>query len=107
MGEIGRGHHEFLWELNAWQIRAIIRGYYRRHRHLWSATRWQTYNLMCCQSDLKKAGIHSPQDLLKFPWEREEAAGDMLTDKEIADLQRKMREENEKLQREMKKDGTP
>ena len=50
----------------------IQRGYERRHRQLWSATRWQTYNLMAAfagSKALSKAGINSAKDLIKFPWD--------------------------------------
>lgn len=95
MGEIGRTNHEFLYELRAWQLRLIIRGYHRRSRDMWSATRWQTYNLMCVSmADIKKVGIYKPSDLLKFPWEDDTLPTGQLTDEQIEELQRQMREEN-------------
>ena len=36
-------------------------------------TRWQTYNLIAAQcggENLSKSGIHSPVDLIRFPWEK-------------------------------------
>ena len=50
----------------------IQRGYERRHRQLWSATRWQAYNLMAAfagSKALSEAGINSAKDLLQFPWD--------------------------------------
>ena len=50
----------------------IQRGYERRHRQLWSATRWQTYNLMAAfagSKALSEAGINSAKDLISFPWD--------------------------------------
>ena len=50
----------------------IQRGYERRHRQLWSATRWQTYNLMAAfagSKALSEAGINSAKDLIQFPWD--------------------------------------
>ena len=91
--------------LCSWQIRAIIRGYFRRNRDMWSATRWQTYNLMCCSmADLKSAGIYKPTDLITFPWEEEEETAESATldDKEIAQLRQKMRDYNAKVEAERK-----
>ena len=71
MGEIGITPADFK-RLRWWEIRSIIRGYNRRHRDLWSSTRWQTYNLMqafCGGKALNEAGIHKPTDLIKFPWD--------------------------------------
>ena len=66
---------------------------------MWSATRWQTYNLMCVSmADLKKVGIYRPTDLIKFPWEKElpesVTGGTGPTKAEIEEMQRIMREEN-------------
>ena len=63
----------------------IQRGYDRRHRNLWSATRWQTYNLMCAfagSKALSEAGINSAKDLLSFPWDTEHNG--LPTEDEIA-----------------------
>ena len=90
MGEIGLSIDRFRYGLRWWEARCIIRGYNRRQRHLWSSTRWQTYHLMCCQvggDKLSEKGINRPQDLLKFPWEREYSP---LTEDEIKELQRDM-----------------
>lgn len=87
MGEVGISRHEFYYELKWWEVKAIVRGYNRRHRHLWSATRWQTYNLMSAQAGseaLRKAGIYKPTDLIKFPWEKNVSP---VSDDDIADLQ--------------------
>lgn len=78
----------------------IVRGYFRRNREMWSATRWQTFNLMCVSmADLKKAGIYRPTDLIKFPWEREEELSGVsnLTKSDIEEMRRMMAEENARL----------
>lgn len=101
MGEIGRSHREFLYEFTAWQLRLVIRGYHRRSRDMWSAIRWQTYNLMCVSmADIKKVGIYRPTDLLKFPWEDDTitASGNQPTDEEIENLRRMMQEENARIE---------
>lgn len=105
MGEIGRSQQEFLYEMKAWQLQAVIRGYQRRNHDLWSATRWQTYHLMAVSmADITEAGIHQPTDLIRFPWEDISAADEMpKTSKEEAErLRRLMQEENERLDRQKK-----
>ena len=86
MGEIGISPDRFRYGLLWWEIKAIIRGYNRRDRSLWSATRWQTYNLMAVSmADLKKAGIYKPTDLITFPWEKEHV--ELPSDEEVAEMQ--------------------
>ena len=69
---------------------------------MWSAVRWQTYNLMCVSNaDIKKIGIYKPADLLKFPWEEEGIIqGNQPTDEEIEQMRRMMAEENEAYRKE-------
>lgn len=57
-----------------WEVHCIIRGYTRRQRSLWAATRWQTYHMMLAQigsEGMRNAGINKPADLMPFPWEVE------------------------------------
>lgn len=87
MGEIGISPDRFRYGLIWWEIKAIIRGYNRRHRDLWGATRWQTYNLLCAfvgGDKLSEKGINSPKDLLKFPWE---ITNTVMTPNEVASMQ--------------------
>ena len=95
VGEIGISSGQFYYGLRWWEMQAIIRGYNRRERGMWSATRWQTYYLMSVSMvDLKKAGINKPTDLMKFPWEKE-ADTPTISDDEIAELQAEMEALNE------------
>jgi len=101
VGEIGFPRQEFLNDLKFWELRSIVRGYNMRHANLWSAVRWQTYHLMQVSlADLKSAGIHRPTDLITFPWEKE--APPLISDSEVADLQREIEEENALLQQQSK-----
>jgi hypothetical protein len=97
VGEIGYNRHEYLFELDYCDILLISRGYFRRTREMWSATRWQTFYLMSVSmADLKKAGIYRPSDLIKFPWEKDELEGNMPSQADIEEMRRMMREENAK-----------
>ena len=98
VGEIGYNRHEYLFELDYCDILLISRGYFRRTREMWSATRWQTFYLMSVSmADLKKAGIYRPSDLIKFPWEKDELEENMLSQADIDEMRKMMREENAKL----------
>ena len=97
MGEIGIPRLEYLYDLEYWEIVLIVRGYFRKSREMWSATRWQTYNLMCVSmADLKKVGIYRPTDLIRFPWEKDipEAGAAGPTKQEVEEMRRMMMEEN-------------
>ena len=109
MGEIGTDRREYLYDLSYCDLLMIERGYERRHRHLWSATRWETYYLMmatCGTDALQKSGIHNPLDLLRFPWEQvggdeDTSGGDMPTEAEVKRLRQMMMEENARSEAEV------
>ena len=99
MGEIGIEHHTALHDLRFWQIQQAIDGYNRRHRDDWSMTRWQTYNLIAAQcggENLSKSGIHSPMDLIRFPWEKLDTPPE-TSQADIDELQELIRQENAAL----------
>lgn len=82
--------------MNAWQIRLCIKGYYRRNRDMWSAARWQAYQIMRAQvgdDNLTKAGIRNPSDLLQFPWDKNIS---VLSDEDADDLLNLMADFNKK-----------
>ena len=94
VGEIGITPADFK-RLRWWEIRSIIRGYNRRHRDLWSSTRWQTYNIMASfvgGDKLSEKGINSPKDLLKLPWDTAPVAP--LSQSEVEDMQAEIRAMN-------------
>ena len=102
VGNIGISRHEFLYDIRYWEARRIYNGFMRRNRDMWSATRWQTFNIMCALvggKALSSKGINSPRDLLKFDWDREDLDDDtqLPTDEEIEKLRQRMREENAKI----------
>lgn len=95
VGEVGFSRDCFLYGLAWWEVRSIIRGYNRRNREMWGATRWQTYNLMTAQvgsDELKKHGIHKPTDLIQMPWEK---VSTPISDKEKEELLEDIRRQNE------------
>lgn len=94
MGEIGISPDRFRYGLRWWEILCIIRGYNRRHRDLWSSTRWQTYNIMASfvgGDKLSEKGINSPKDLLKLPWDNHHIP---LSQSEVEDMQAEIRAMN-------------
>ena len=98
MGEIGLPLNDYLYRLSYADLLLISRGYENRKRDLWSATRWQTYNLMLVSmADIKKAGINSPKDLMPLPWdENGEEEQVKITEEEIKRMREDMRRMNEK-----------
>ena len=86
MGEIGFARKEYLYDLTWCDMILIERGYSRRNREMWSASRWSTYNVMmafCGSEGLAKSGINNPKDLLQFPWEKQTV---IITDNERESL---------------------
>ena len=83
MGEVGIRTGQFYYGLRWWEMKAIIAGYNRRSRAMWSSIRWQTYSLMAVHAgkSMKEQGINSPVDLLPFPWD-DKNAGHMMSDEE-------------------------
>ena len=99
VGEIGLQRREFLHELTWWELKSILRGYNKRNRDMWSATRWQTYQILgavCGSDNLHENGIYTAKDLLSFPWEKESEFEPVLSDDDIAELQADMARLNAK-----------
>jgi hypothetical protein len=103
VGEIGISRREFLYDLNYTDLLLIDYGYEKRRRDLWSSVRWQTFNMMIAQvgsDNMKKSGIYSPTDLLRFPWDNEgsdDTGSAPISSKEVERMQQLMREENARL----------
>lgn len=73
------------------ELVVIERGYDRRHRHLWSATRWETFYMMSAFAGgdaMKQSGLNYPTDLIQFPWERDNPS--LPTEEEQEDLKNMM-----------------
>ena len=93
-----------MFDMTLWQLRLVVKGYYKRNREMWSACRWQTYNLMSVSmADLKKAGIYKPMDLIKFPWDKDsEDTGNLPSREEQQRMIQEMRDYNARVEQEKK-----
>ena len=95
VGEIGIPRREFLYDIDFQEVKLIIRGYRKRERTTCNMIRWQTFWLLHNgMADLKKAGINVPEDLISFPWDKEDEDIDLPTDEEVADMQDLLRSLN-------------
>lgn len=94
VGEIGFPRREYLYEISFWETRRILRGYRNRYRNMWSAIRWHAFNIMNAMpyTDLQKAGITKPTDLIRFPWDTVD--NDILDDDEIEDMRQLLNDMN-------------
>lgn len=89
MGELGYNRSEFLYDLKWWEILAILDGYSKRERTYLLMTRWSTFMIMSTgMADLRKAGLHHPEDLLTFSWERAEHLKNLPTPEEFEEMKR-------------------
>ena len=60
---------------------------------MWCATRWSTFNIMSAfagSKSLRDAGILSPSDLIKFPWD-DERENSPLTEEDKERMKEEMR----------------
>lgn len=92
---MGVPRREFLYALEWWEARRIMRGYGRRSREMWGAIRWHAFNVMAAMpyTDLAKSGITSPSNLIEFPWEKAVKAATLPSDKEVEEIEQMIREE--------------
>lgn len=99
VGEIGFPRREFLYEISFWEARRIMRGYRNRYRDMWSAIRWHAYRIMGAipYTDLEKAGIRRPTDLIKFPWDNDNLPEvEMPSEEDTEEILEILRQEKEK-----------
>lgn len=83
--------------MQLWEIRRVIRGYRSRFHTSWEQVRWQTFWLMHNgMTDCRKAGINSPEDLIRFPWDDDGGRGgeDTYTDEEIEAIRQNLQRMN-------------
>lgn len=99
VGEIGISRRDFLYGIRFWEARRLLRGYNRRHRDMWSAMRWHAFNIMSAMpyTDLQKAGITKPSDLIQFPWDKAIVTeADIPTDEEVEETVQMLQQMNSK-----------
>ena len=95
VGEIGIERDMFLYRMRFWEVRRIVAGNRRREQCSWEQTRWAVFWLMHNgMTDLKKAGISEPADLIRFPWDGA-ASDDTLSDEEVEAMRRALQAKNE------------
>ena len=97
VGEIGIPRIEYLYDLTLCDMMLIERGYDRRHRQMWSSTRWSTFYIMSAfqgGKQMAENGIYSPSDLLKFPWEKEKV---VISEEEQKQLMQEIEAYNEMI----------
>lgn len=96
---MGISRREFLYDIRFWEARRLLRGYNRRHRNMWSAMRWHAFRVMSAMpyTDLSRAGINKPSDLIEFPWDKKELSdADIPTDDEVEETLTMLKEMNGK-----------
>lgn len=95
MGEIGISIHDYYYELRWWELQSIIRGYNKRHHSCWEQARLVAYNARFCMGSAEQ--LPTITQWIKFPWESQDAGDNEpeLSDADVEDMQRKMREWNE------------
>lgn len=74
-------YHEYL---------LLSEGHARAEQEQWERLRWQVYMEWAVSPNLKKKP-HTPQDVIRFPWEKEQTAArevEPLTEEEIQKIGR-------------------
>ena len=97
MGEIGCPRREYLYECRFIDLLMIQRGYFRRYHPMWEMTRIIAYKVHFCMGLASGTTAPTLQEFMSFPWERTddgESPVDTMTDEDIENLRRLMREEN-------------
>lgn len=49
--------------------------------------------------DLRKSGIHTPADLVRFPWDGKEVETSAPSDEEIEEMRKRLRELNKEAEK--------
>ena len=86
-----------------WEMTSVLKGYYRRNRAMWEATRFQTFSIVRALGGCQNKS--TPQDWFKFIWEEkkyDEEGGDIPSLEEANRLREQIRIENEMAERKMK-----
>ena len=95
VGEIGIPRREFLYDIQFWEVRRIIRGYHARHHAGWEQARLIAYNAHFCMGLPDGKVAPTLQQWIKFPWEQDPST--QVSPDDVKELQDEMAEINAKL----------
>ena len=90
MGEIGISPHEFLYELNYWEVLRIIRGYRRRGRLRDQLIAEAVFAAMHTMRDSNGKTVKDFFPMLFEDPDDDDREASTITDEEIAELQAEM-----------------
>ena len=94
MGEIGIPRHEFLHDLQWWEVKAIIRGYNARHHAGWEQARFIAYHVRYCMGVGKDEVVPDVQAWRPFPWEKAEIEANLPSDEWVEQQRRELQRLN-------------
>ena len=89
MGEIGITRHDFLYDIQFWEVRRIIRGYRKRNRLIHQLLAECVYATVHVMRDPEGKRVEDffPDIFKEEEYTEEEIAESDLTDEEFSDLQ--------------------
>ena len=83
-----------MFELRAWEIKSIIKGYRRRNRDAWDMARMIGFTVAKCFG----AKFRKFSDYIEYPWDKVNMAkARKLNEDEVCELLNEIKRENEKL----------
>lgn len=90
VGAAGHPRHFILYEARLWDIRSLLRGYYRRHRPIFEAARIPAF----VAAGIGGSKAHTMQDFMCFSWEQAERDARIKREAiEAAEILRQMKEQ--------------
>ena len=92
MGEGGVEPEYFLYKMRWWEVNRYLNGLQSRQHPYWEMTRVIQWYLSCIYWDPKSPSPKPkhPQDLFKFPWEKEQAEAQAMTEQDAKDIQEEL-----------------
>ena len=97
MGEIGIPRHEFLYDIQFWEVRRIIRGYRNRDRLKHQLMAECAFAAIYAMRDPKGKSVKDLFPDIFEDTDEEEDEHESLSQSEIDELQQIMREENARI----------
>ena len=87
MGEIGIQRHDFLYEIDFWEVRRIIRGYRRRDKLKNQLIAECVYAAMYAMRDPKGKGV---EDMFPMLFDDDDDDEPPISEEDVADMQAMM-----------------